>query len=348
MSKYALLGVYLAALIFTATTQAMNVSGSIPASAVITDGIKKGAVAEKKTVYLMNVNLSPAQKARLFKDKNQVSESKSTTLSSKVDTGMNGVPVLDQGLHGTCVTFANTAAIDALLGKGDYVSQLCNLELGSYLESESNGEYMSGWEGSLGPIVLNQIQQYGFVPTSVQQSQTCAGISVYPTYEYSIGNPMPPAEFNQKHEDAKNIMTWSSLLTADERNWSARQGKLILSKVKQLLASGTNTRVTFGVILPYEYCSVGACAKHNKAYDTWAITTAIENDPYPALGGHEMIITGYDDNAIAIDNEGKTHKGLLKLRNSWGSNVGDNGDFYMTYDFFGYLVLEAQKITKKA
>ncbi len=36
----------------------------------------------------------------------------------KVELGMNGVPVLNQGMHGTCVTFAVTAAVDAALGKG--------------------------------------------------------------------------------------------------------------------------------------------------------------------------------------------------------------------------------------
>ena len=70
-------------------------------------------------------------------------------LSSSIDLGMNNVPVLDQGSHGTCVTFATTAAVDAVLGKGDYVSQLCNLELGATLEQF--GYYPSGWDGSFGP-----------------------------------------------------------------------------------------------------------------------------------------------------------------------------------------------------
>ncbi|WBV63527.1 hypothetical protein PGH43_01250 [Legionella pneumophila 130b] len=58
----------------------------------------------------------------------------STALPSKVELGMNNVPVLNQGSFGTCVTFATTAAIDAALNKGDYISQLCQLQLGLYLE----------------------------------------------------------------------------------------------------------------------------------------------------------------------------------------------------------------------
>ena len=67
-------------------------------------------------------------------------------LPKRILLGMNNVPVLDQGSHGTCVTFAITAAIDAALSKGDYISQLCQLELGTYLEPM--GYSVSGWDGS--------------------------------------------------------------------------------------------------------------------------------------------------------------------------------------------------------
>lgn len=39
-----------------------------------------------------------------------------------VQLGMNDVPVLEQGQHGTCVTFAVTAALDATLHHGQYSS----------------------------------------------------------------------------------------------------------------------------------------------------------------------------------------------------------------------------------
>src|SRR3989338_2283243 len=58
------------------------------------------------------------------------SASFSSELPSKVKVGMQLTHVLDQGYHGSCVTFAVTAALDAALGAGDYISQLCNLELG--------------------------------------------------------------------------------------------------------------------------------------------------------------------------------------------------------------------------
>jgi C1A family cysteine protease len=64
------------------------------------------------------------------------------------------------------------------------------------------------------------------------------------------------------------------------------------------------------------------------------------------MAGHEMIIIGYDDNAIAVDQDGNSHQGLLFLRNSMGDDVGDNGNNYMSYDFFEKFVDEVQVIYK--
>jgi C1A family cysteine protease len=44
------------------------------------------------------------------------------------------------------------------------------------------------------------------------------------------------------------------------------------------------------------------------------------------LGGHAVLIVGYDDD--------KEH---LIVRNSWGDKWGDNGYFYMPYDFFSNI-----------
>jgi len=48
------------------------------------------------------------------------------------------------------------------------------------------------------------------------------------------------------------------------------------------------------------------------------------------LGGHEVLVIGYDDNKA--DSHGR--KGFFKVRNSWGSGWGDHGNFYMAYEDF--------------
>ena len=87
--------------------------------------------------------------------------------AKKIQLGMNGVPVLDQGIHGSCVTFAVTAALDAAIKKGDYISQLCLLQLGNYIEQEE-GE-PSGWNGLWNREAFARIDKYGIV--NVKQKQ---------------------------------------------------------------------------------------------------------------------------------------------------------------------------------
>lgn len=54
----------------------------------------------------------------------------------------------------------------------------------------------------------------------------------------------------------------------------------------------------------------------------------IPNNYEKPLGGHAMCIIGYDDNM---------NNGCLIVRNSWGSDWGDNGYCYIPYDMISYF-----------
>ena len=338
---------------FIQNIQAKEAESPIVSSVVITKPQHNlpGALPDRKEVYLMPVKLTTKQKEALIGPK-ITSTIKTIGLPNKVSVGMNNVPVLDQGKHGSCVTFAITGALDALIGKGDYVSQLCSLELGSYLETR--GYLPSGWNGSNGFIVLNQIQQYGIVNKENQKNKSCGGVFEYPTQDRnSIGNPMSLDEFKSMSENMINgeyAFYWEPSLTFFQRFfWQSEklESEKVLMNVKKFLADKENAdvaRLTFGIFLPVSHCSAGACASYHATDDTWALTDAIKSDKSPDFCGHEMVITGYDDNAVAIDNAGMKHQGLLFLRNSWGDNVGDHGNYYMTYDFFKAYVMDIQKI----
>lgn len=311
----------------------------------------------KKTVMLMKIKLTAQQKQVLSQaPNNKLRTAAQPTFSGfnlphQYDRGMNGTPVLDQGMHGACTTFATTAAVDALLGKGDYISQLCQLSLGSYFEQ--NGYLPSGWDGTSGAYALNQIIGFGIINKSNQKAKSCGKLNDYPlTNPYNTGSPMSLEEFKNTSENLNEQLDWESILTFNQRfEWGSRgsttQADALLMEVKKTIALRKpymDTRVTFGTLLPLDYCEVGACARYHVNNDTWALTNAIMQDQKHNYGGHEMIIIGYNDDAIAIDNEGKSHQGLLILRNSWGSEAGDQGNYYMTYDFFKQFVLEVQKI----
>lgn len=303
-----------------------------------------------KQVYLLRLGLSENSQATLkhrlahHEDTNLLNQS--AGLPREVQLGMNGVPVLDQGSHNTCVTFAVTAAIDAALEKGDYVSQLCSLQLGNYLEE--NGLMPSGWDGSLGKIVLSQISLFGFVNKKSEKENGCGGF-----YEYLRSGPDPitqiPVDKYSTIMDRKNskIINWSALIDIDQAFNGEISTQNVLKKVKLSLQSGD--RISFGTILASTNRGVvGATGKHKSEYDTWILTEEIIEELQIAseFAGHEMVITGYSDDAIAVDENGHKHKGLLTIRNSWGDKIGDNGNFYMSYNYFAGLVLEAYRLRK--
>lgn len=312
----------------------------------------QGPVTQKEIV-LMNILLTPEQQ-RILNSYNPKESSlalinKDSSLPSQVQLGMGSVPVLDQGRHGTCVTFATSAAIDATIDKGDYVSQLCSLELGKVLQE--NGYEPSGWDGSWGYIVTDQYLRFGAVSMKDQREQGCAGVKEYPRdAESNTGVAMKLREYKSLSEDLNYYFYVNPLMNFDQRlskDVNNEKIEFVVKEIKEALHSGN--RVTFGTILiipPRDKCTVGACATHNATNDTWALTSELDL-PNNGQGGHEMVITGYDDNATAIDHDGKTHKGLFTLRNSWGANVGDKGNFYMTYDYFKKFAGEAQVIAKR-
>lgn len=302
----------------------------------------------EKQIQLLQIELSEEQKSYLEEQAKALLTAKeplsktaveleSATLPKKIELGMNKVPVLDQGMHGTCVTFAITGALDALIGRGDYISQLCNLQLGSYLERQSAEP--SGWDGSYPLRVINQISQYGIINTDKQYRYGCGGSTIYPVYGRRDKNSFM---------DTDQFGALSEAVIGKYANWSDQslrhEPEKLLNLAKETLNSGD--RLVFAVILPRtDLGTVGALGRHNTylAYDTWLLTPEITSNLSKARAGHAMIITGYDDEAEAVDNSGKVHKGLFKLRNSWGYRVGDYGEFYMSYDYFKLLAFDLKR-----
>jgi len=264
-------------------------------------------------------------------------------LPSKIDLGMNGVPVLDQGLHGTCVTFAMTAALDAIISQGDYISQLCNLELGEYLALQDPA-YPSGWEGSYGDIVLNQIKKYGAISQTYQKYQGCAGTYTYPAQnQYNIGNPMSGDAFSGHSEAIMQNVTWQTLLSSEQSVTSVISSAKLLQAVKQALQR--HHRVVGGFFLDVNNGGAGNFGTYHVPNDSWIIVPSIQKDIKQGniMAGHEMVIAGYDDNAILTGPNHIREKGAFLLRNSWGM-TGDQGTYYVSYHYFQKMVMEIHEI----
>lgn len=333
----------------SAHTQAVKIIGSIEQPVLSSNSFSLTEQSAVRSISLLNIQLSEkAQRTIQHRIKKTLNSNSATftasTIPEQLQLGMNNVPVLDQGSHGTCVTFANTAAIDAALNKGDYISQLCQLVLGRYLES--NSYTFSGWDGSWGPTVLNQMNLFGIVSKEQQRAYGCAGLTEYPM---GGSNPMDKISLSEYHllseQIPDNRIAWTFLLEPNQATSDAPDMDKILNDIK--IALNTGDRLTFGVLLlDFTQGMVGAVGTHRAKYDSWVLTPEIANDinDHTQFAGHEMIITGYDDHAIAADAQGRKYVGLLTLRNSWGTNIGDKGNFYMSYDYFKALTLEIQRI----
>lgn len=312
----------------------------------------KGMLAgAPKSIKLMKIKLSDKAKKALIKRSVTVKKAgfssykSDDTLPTKIDLGMNGTPILDQGMHGSCVTFANTGALDAALGKGDYISQTCNLALGNTLEKE--GYVPSGWNGSWGPMVLAQITDFGIVTRDDERDNGCGGLNSYPgSNPYEEGEPMSIHDFHGMSHNMSLDTSWSPIVTVEDVFADEYNSNDMVQSVKIALAN--KHRITFGVLLDVYVGEAGAVGKYKAhwGFDTWMMTPRIEDDLKNGdiNAGHELIIYGYDDDAVVEDEEGNKQKGLFLIRNSWGKFAGYEGNYFMTYDYFKTMSMEAQKI----
>ena len=333
-----------------------TIDQSLPATA--STNLKAGSKnTGEKHIKLLKLELSKNKKNdianKLTETANPSLFASASYLPKKVQLGMNDVPVLDQGHYGTCATFAVTAAIDAVIGKGDYISQLCSLELGNYLEK--NATISSGWDGSMAPYILTELSLFGVVDKEKQAIYGCGGLNQYPTQEEPIPETdMSPVDYHQLSTSLQQKMGWSPIIN----EFTLKEKQTVASVIKNIKTIlNAKDRLPVGALLAdVNFGTAGALGQYHAVNDTWVLTPEIIKDltdfingdnPDFKYGGHEMVLTGYDDSAVAKDSYGRTYKGLFTLRNSWGKERGDKGDFYMSYNYFATLVLEAHRIRSK-
>ena len=358
------------ALWFSASSwaQDINIVGTLtqqvhPSTAKVAKPWSKLSVTVPKTkqLVLLNIELSEKEKQhlsakakRLLSPRHSwgadIAKQSSSKWPERIQLGMNNVPVLDQGPHGSCVTFAVTAAMDAVLNKGDYISQLCQLQLGNYFEKQ--GYQPSGWEGSFARKVLAQMEAFGFVSKAQQEANGCGGLTQYPINDIETPtSSITPEEYRQMsypledYNEDRDIF-WNPIVDVIQVVFDRVDPEDILDKVKRTLNEGD--RLVFGSLLwDIDLGVAGAVGIKEVSSDTWVLTPEIARDVYIrklVFAGHEMVITGYDDTAVAIDDKGRKHYGLLTIRNSWGTSLGNQGEFYMSYDYFKMFVIEVARI----
>ncbi|WGL60186.1 C1 family peptidase [Pigmentibacter sp. JX0631] len=270
----------------------------------------------KKEITFMNVEITPKMEEKinyanyfmLFrggeKDYRQgiVRFSQS---ANAVDLKMANVPVLDQGRYGTCVTFSSTAALDARFAIGDYIDQQCALALTKTL---GNNYWNGAWTAN---DIIQPLKKYG-----ITAKNYCFG-SKYP-------NPNQTIDINQYTKQSYKDFS-DKIQTTNT--------KADLNALRQALAAGH--RVLIGFLYNSDFGTTminndGSQATQNRG-GLWACYQPQDtrNRCVRTNAGHEVIVIGYDDN-----------QQLLKIRNSWSTEMGDSGDYYMTYNYFNAMTMD--------
>ena len=302
-----------------------------------------------KLIGLIKANLSKKEVGYLQK---QFLDMKSfngldNQLPSRVDLTMNQVPVMDQGIHGTCATFSLIAAIDALKGEGDYYSALCLLNLGKTLEKYGFNE--SGWNGTLATLLLGRALEFGLVPKQIENTKGCGGVYQYPTHFMDQSSAMKIEDYHQISEDLnKSIFVRSKVILSANQKFSERfKAEKVLNQTRMALHRGH--RVLVSIIAPFDL-TMGLHGKNHAPYDSWVLSDDLSQQLLSnalwleSFYWHAMLITGYDDHEKIIDFNGNQHIGAFKIRNSWGEHAGDSGEFYISYDFFQSLVVRLTEV----
>lgn len=244
-------------------------------------------------------------------------KAKTLPLPSHVDNSTlpSFPPIGDQGPEGSCVAWATT-----------YYQ--ATHEIG-FLDGKNN---KTSFTNVLSPKwtynLLNQGQDGGLIitdPYSLLSQNGAVSIANFPYDANYLGWDL-------------NAQDWISAIsnrtgTAQMIGMLNIQGSAALPTIKQLLNNGHV--VTFGTYIDsWVFTSVGQDPSAPSPYAgqyaaSWMNGTS---------GGHCMTIVGYDDTVwIDVNGNGVVdsgEKGAFLVANSWGTNWGNNGFVWISYDAF--------------
>lgn len=299
---------------FNFVSEYITIDGSIELSIPQNDSNKnKNSVSEYKKISFMKIEptlkmldkIQQANEKMLFNGGELDYSSGITKFKDSegaVDIGMENVPVLDQGQYGTCVTFASTAALDARFKMGDYLDQQCSLALDLTLGNNY-------WHGAYtANEVILPLKKYGFIAKG-----------------YCFGS---------KYSDPNQTVNLNQYIDLSFKGYSnaivTKNMRPDIDAIKKALDS--KFRVAIGFLYNSDYNTKminkdGSVVSQNRG-GLWSCYQPSDPDNrcVKTNSGHEVLVIGYDD-----------RQQLLKIRNSWSSNMGDNGDYYMTYNFFSAM-----------
>jgi C1A family cysteine protease len=244
-----------------------------------------------------------------------IAEPEDIAVPAKIDLRAYCSPVEDQGAIGSCTA-------NAVVGLVEYFERRA---YGKYIDASRLFLYKATrdllhWTGDTGAYLRSTIGALALFGVPPEE---------YWPYKIAAFDTEPSAFCFAFAQDYRAI----SYFRLDD-NSTTPPG--LLTKIKAGLAAGMPCVFGFTV-----YSSIAQAAKTGRV-------------PYPGkgekvLGGHAMLVVGYDDNmTITNTNSGGTSKGALLIRNSWGPSWGNHGYGFLPYDYVTrQLAVDFWSLTKQ-
>jgi C1A family cysteine protease len=244
-----------------------------------------------------------------------IAQPEDLAVPARVDLRAYCSPVEDQGAIGSCTA-------NAVVGLVEYFERRA---YGRHIDASRLFLYKATrdllhWTGDTGAYLrstMGALALFGVPPEE------------YWPYKIATFDTEPSAFCFAFAHDYRAI----SYFRLDDGNTSP---SALVTKIKAGLAGGVPCVFGFTV-----YSSIAQAARTGRI-------------PYPAagekvLGGHAMMVVGYDDNiTITNSNNHGSAKGALLVRNSWGPSWGDHGYGALPYEYVGkQLAVDFWSLTKQ-
>jgi len=217
-------------------------------------------------------------------------------------------PIGDQGRYGTCAVWSGGYAFKTALNaieKNWYQSDLAKLQ------NQTSPKDL--WMAI--PSSQKEMDCQGTTLENVMDALIASGAASMAEVPYDMSSSCDASSSKAKGNPNNRLANYRKIAYNKKLVGGNEIDNMNVNNFKDYLAQGRPIYIA---------------AKLGDRFMKWKGTSVISSDTYNDPGmqhaHHAMVLVGYDDS--------KGMNGAFRVRNSWGTNWGDNGSIWVDYNFF--------------